>query len=32
LPHRIRRQPFQDVEIDVKGLVHKHVHTHTQGH
>jgi len=31
LPHRVRRQPFQDVEVDVKGLVHKHAHTQGQG-
>jgi magnesium chelatase subunit I len=32
LPHRVRRQPFQDVAVDVKGMAHSHAHSHTHSH
>ena len=32
LPHRVRRQPFQDVAVDVKSLMHGHGHPHAHKH
>ena len=32
LPHRVRRQPFQDVAVDVKSLMHGHAHPHAHKH
>ena len=40
LPHRVRRQPFQDVAVNVNGMLHrpdhshahKHAHNHTGAH
>ncbi len=32
LPHRVRRQPFQDVAVDVKGMAYSHSHTHKHTH